>query len=575
MAPGAPILAPRVGMVMVPESHRPTIRVSDMLSGISLRYDYEELKVATRDWSKSRQLGSGSYGAVFKGEMEDGTEVAIKMIDLGALGAAGQTEDMAGFEEEVKNLSKFRHPNLVTLIGWGKHEQFRYLVYELMTGGDVYDRLLKSRKRDHPVPFLWCDRVSALLDAASGLSHMHNSKPKAFHRDIKAANILLDRHGTAKMADFGLSCTSSGKGQRGHQVKVKTISGTPGYACPIYARTGTVTEFSEVYSFGMVILEVLTSIPPATADPSKPGGIAYPIEAQLLPGSAGAVERCVQAADRTAAWPKGLPEDLASLGIRCVNASDEESRPRFVEVVRSLRLLLEKYPRPQAGTSPCHGSGYLENVSSQEMSQGSGPSPSRPAPFSLELVAADGLQVESLPQQRRHLHLMASGEAGGRLTAPVGRQYQQDLFESWLQNPELCSCISRLSFEVSWAPGPSDMQITAKGNNPITLNGHILARGDSMALDLGSEVGFPYSQTGELALFLRLRFRRAAAVEYLNAAVAPTAVLDFGEERLGSCPWVLRCSFVEGLGGEAALQPRSDPKKDPRCGELTSFFWWL
>ncbi|CAE7779935.1 unnamed protein product [Symbiodinium microadriaticum] len=551
MAPGAAIMAPRIGMVtMVSESQRrPTVRVSEMLAEIAIRYNYEELKAATRDWSKGRQLGSGSYGAVFKGEMEDGSEVAIKMIDLGALGAAGQTEDMAGFEEEVKNLSKFRHPNLVTLIGWGKHEQFRYLVYELMTGGDVYDRIQKSRRRENPTPFIWYERISALLDAASGLSHMHNSKPKAFHRDIKAANILLDRHGTAKMADFGLSCTSSGQGQSGSHVKVKTISGTPGYACPIYARTGRVTEFSEVYSFGMVILEVLTAIPPATADPSKPGGIAYPIETQLLPGSPGAVERCVSAADKTAGWPKGLAEDLSGLGIRCVNANDENLRPKFVEVVRALRQLGEKYPRPQAGQN----SGYVEQLSSQEMSQGSGPSPSGPSPFSLELISSDGLQVDNLPQQRRFLHLMVSGEVAGRLIAPVGRQYQPDLFQSWLQNPELNSCVSRLSFEVSWAPGPSgpsDVQISAKGNNPITLNGHILARGESMALDLNSEVGFPYSQTGELSLFLRLRFSRAATVESFGAAVAPTAVLDFGEERVGSCPWVLRCSFVEGLSDE-------------------------
>ncbi|CAE8584858.1 unnamed protein product, partial [Polarella glacialis] len=124
--------------------------------------------------------------------MEDGSEVAIKMIDLSVLSAQGQTPDMAGFEEEVQTLSKFRHPNLVTLLGWGKHGQYRYLVYELMLGGDTFDRMLKSRQRVNPAPFLWCDRISALLDAATGLSHMHNSKPKAFHRDIKSANILLD-----------------------------------------------------------------------------------------------------------------------------------------------------------------------------------------------------------------------------------------------------------------------------------------------------------------------------------------------------------------------------------------------
>merc|ERR1719352_2115691 len=104
---------------------------------------------------------------------------------------------------------------------------------------------------------------------------MHNSKPKGFHRDIKAANILTDKHGTAKMADFGLSCTSKAGSDNLH-VTCKTISGTPGYACPIYSKTGRVTEGSEVYSFGMVLIELLTGLAPAAADPQRPGGVIYP-----------------------------------------------------------------------------------------------------------------------------------------------------------------------------------------------------------------------------------------------------------------------------------------------------------
>eukprot|EP00434_Breviolum_minutum_P017629 symbB.v1.2.015560.t1/scaffold1166.1/size134334/11 len=285
MAFGVPRQAMPPRVIMPMKAGAATMRVSEAMRGISLQYDHKDLSDATLNWSKSRQLGSGSYGAVFKGEMKDGTQVAIKMIDLGALKSSGQTEDMAGFDQEVATLSKFRHPNLVTLIGWGKHYELphRYLVYELMTGGDIYDRLLKSRKRQNPVAFHWYERLSALLDAASGLSHMHNSKPEAFHRDIKSANILLDRHGTAKMADFGLSITS--KAGDAKSCKVDTISGTPGYACPIYARTGQVTEFSEVYSFGMVILEVLTAIPPAMADNTKPAMWSI-IALLLLPAAA-------------------------------------------------------------------------------------------------------------------------------------------------------------------------------------------------------------------------------------------------------------------------------------------------
>jgi len=165
-------------------------RMSAHLRSISLEYTYEELTASTLNWHSSKTLGSGSYGAVLKGELEDGSEVAIKVLDLKALGASGQGAEMAGFEEEVTMLSKFRHPNLVTLLGWGKHDSFRYLVYELLAGGDVFQRLQKS-KRSGGAPFHWFERLSVLLDSAIGLSHMHNSKPKAFHRDIKSANILL------------------------------------------------------------------------------------------------------------------------------------------------------------------------------------------------------------------------------------------------------------------------------------------------------------------------------------------------------------------------------------------------
>merc|ERR1719487_2170619 len=131
-------------------------------------------------------------------------------------------------------LSRFRHPNLVTLLGWGQQALSRYLVYEFLVGGDVFRRLLKSRQPGG-LPFHWHERLSVCLDASTGLSHMHNSTPKAFHRDIKSANILIDKNGTAKMADFGLSLINhkrKGGEWQSKAMTVEQISGTPGYACP-------------------------------------------------------------------------------------------------------------------------------------------------------------------------------------------------------------------------------------------------------------------------------------------------------------------------------------------------------
>mmetsp|Transcript_126069 Transcript_126069/g.364791 ORF Transcript_126069/g.364791 Transcript_126069/m.364791 type:complete len:216 (-) Transcript_126069:8-655(-) len=201
------------------------------LNKYSLEFQYEDIRRATRCFDPQLRLGKGAFGAVFRGLRADGTEVAVKAIDVPAEG---------GFEEEVRVLSKFRHPNLVILMGFARYGSKRFLIYELLEGGDVYKRLQRSSIEGKPFP--WRCRVGAAYDAACGLSHLHNSEPEAFHRDIKSANILLDRNGTAKMADFGLACMTHAAAHR-----VKQASGTVGYACPLYVQRGVVTEGSEVW----------------------------------------------------------------------------------------------------------------------------------------------------------------------------------------------------------------------------------------------------------------------------------------------------------------------------------------
>ncbi|CAK0851220.1 unnamed protein product, partial [Prorocentrum cordatum] len=107
---------------------RPT---DSSLNQISLEYSYAELQQATRCFDATTRLGHGSFGGVFRGIQRDGTEVAVKVLDV---------PEEGGFEEEVRVLSKFRHPNLVILMGFGRHESKRFLVYELLAGGDVHRR---------------------------------------------------------------------------------------------------------------------------------------------------------------------------------------------------------------------------------------------------------------------------------------------------------------------------------------------------------------------------------------------------------------------------------------------------
>jgi len=296
-------------------------RTDSHLNQANNEYSEEDLRCATQGFDKSCLLGSGSFGQVYKGTMKDGTEVAIKVL---------QVPEEGGFEDEVRVLSRFRHPNLVILMGFARHAAtgWRSLIYEFCAGGDAAQRISRSRHRKEL--FSGRERLSAALDAACGLSHLHNMTPRAFHRDIKSQNILLDKNGTAKMADFGLACLSSAS-----QHKVHRVGGTVGYACPEYLRTGLITEGAEVYSFGMVLLELLTGVPPAICRPGGQSG-EYNYLVDWLQGSS---EKVQQMLDQTASFAPRTAEAMSELAFRCTRLPSTE-RPLFKQLVEELRNLL-------------------------------------------------------------------------------------------------------------------------------------------------------------------------------------------------------------------------------------------
>lgn len=568
------------------ESYGRQPRMSAQLRAISIEYSHDDLAAATGNFSKDSQLGSGNYGSVYRGELQDGSLVAIKAIDLGAIQAAGQSGEAAGFEDEVQTLSKWRHPNLVTLQGWGKHQNMRYLIYELLEGGDAFQRLSKSKQGK--LAFSWWERLSVLLNACQGLSHMHNNKPKGFHRDIKSANILLDRHGTAKMADFGLSCAGYT-----NSVRVKTISGTPGYACPIYTRTGCVTEGSEVYSFGMCMLEFLCTMAPAIADPRKPGAVRYPIAENIQPNRPDAVQRAVNQADRDAGWPAPLATEIATLGVRCVNDRDENARPKFVEVVRALRKMTENYPAPEkftvTGSLPpsfasqvpqppaqvvvANAATKLASVAAQPKAVAGYPGaggahlaqqmPQKQTPLAqmqlvLVLMSAAGVDVDGLPRKLTLTPTTPSSESspGTKLVAYIGRQHQPELFEAWLPDLSLRNCISRTAFEVTLGPARSSeadaLWVVVRGANPMTVDGRSTPRGAATPVQLGSEVGF-CSDSDVRSTFLALRLQPAhLALPAAGPAVGVPAAAAAAAVAAASTP-----SAVQGQAASAVPVPVS------------------
>eukprot|EP00930_Biecheleria_cincta_P030554 TRINITY_DN21164_c0_g1_i1.p1 TRINITY_DN21164_c0_g1~~TRINITY_DN21164_c0_g1_i1.p1 ORF type:complete len:680 (-),score=120.72 TRINITY_DN21164_c0_g1_i1:12-2051(-) len=294
---------------------------------LSLRFSEEDLVLATNQFAPDRLLGRGSHGSVYRGRLRDGYEVAVKVLAV----KHGYT-DVSGFADEIVVLSRYRHPNLVTLMGYGISQDSTYLVYELLAGGDVASRLQACQRR----PFAWAARVEAARGACYGLSYLHGSTPRAFHRDVKSANILLDRAGNAKLADFGLAGIAT---SIDGDMACERVSGTPGYACPEYVRTGRISESSEVFSFGVVLLELLLNLRPAVM--GSGGSTIFPILQTVLPQSADARQRTLAALDASAQWPASSAASLAQLALHSI-AAEQQLRPGFRGIAEELSRIAEE-----------------------------------------------------------------------------------------------------------------------------------------------------------------------------------------------------------------------------------------
>ncbi|KAJ0243117.1 Serine-threonine/tyrosine-protein kinase [Hirschfeldia incana] len=214
-------------------------------------FTYQEMKLATKQFRPDYILGEGGFGVVYKGVIDDSvrpgyksTKVAIK--ELNPEGFQGDREWLA----EVNYLGQLSHPNLVKLIGYCCEDEHRLLVYEYMSLGSLEKHLF----RRVGCTLTWSKRVKIALDAAKGLAFLHGAERSVIYRDLKTANILLDEFYNAKLADFGLAKD----GPRGDQTHVSTrVMGTYGYAAPEYVMTGHLTSRSDVYGYGVLLLEML------------------------------------------------------------------------------------------------------------------------------------------------------------------------------------------------------------------------------------------------------------------------------------------------------------------------------
>lgn len=219
-------------------------------------FTYEELALATENFSTTNLLGQGGFGYVHKGVLPNGKEVAVKQLKTGS--NQGERE----FQAEVDTISRVHHRHLVSLVGYCISGDQRMLVYEYISNKTLEFHLHVGEERP---PMRWATRLKIALGAAKGLAYLHEDcQPKIIHRDIKAANILIDDDFEAKVADFGLAKFSFDT-----DTHVSTrVMGTFGYLAPEYASSGKLTEKSDIFSFGVVLLELITGRRPV--DKARP-----------------------------------------------------------------------------------------------------------------------------------------------------------------------------------------------------------------------------------------------------------------------------------------------------------------
>ncbi|CAI5458631.1 unnamed protein product [Closterium sp. Yama58-4] len=217
--------------------------------GMVMRMDV--IRAATGGFAAENIIGKGGFGTVYKGELADGTGVAVKRMEVAQLAKKGDSE----FQAEIEVLSSVRHRHLLGLLGYAVEGNERVLVYQLMARGPLSRHLFDHRRLALP-PLTWRARVSVALDVARGVEYLHSLAHTSFiHRDLKASNILLDEGMRARVADFGLVKHSKGDGMQSIETR---IAGTFGYLAPEYAVTGRVTTRSDVYSYGVVLMELIT-----------------------------------------------------------------------------------------------------------------------------------------------------------------------------------------------------------------------------------------------------------------------------------------------------------------------------
>lgn len=295
-----------------------------IFTDIGVRLTFEDVVRATGSFNASNCIGSGGFGATYKAEISPGVLVAIKRL------AIGRFQGVQQFDAEIKTLGRLRHPNLVTLIGYHASETEMFLIYNYLPGGNL-EKFIQERST-RAVDWRVLHKIA--FDIARALAYLHDlCVPRVLHRDVKPSNILLDDDYNAYLSDFGLARllgTSETHATTG-------VAGTFGYVAPEYAMTCRVSDKADVYSYGVVLLELISD--KKALDPSfSTFGNGFNIV-----GWASMLIRQGRAKEFFTAglWDAGPHDDLVEvlhLALVCT-VETLSTRPTMKQVVRRLKQL--------------------------------------------------------------------------------------------------------------------------------------------------------------------------------------------------------------------------------------------
>ncbi|CAH8256248.1 unnamed protein product [Arabidopsis lyrata] len=320
-------------------------------------FEMNTIETATNNFSLSNKLGQGGFGSVYKGKLQDGKEIAVKRLSS----SSGQGKEE--FMNEIVLISKLQHKNLVRILGCCIEGEEKLLIYEFMLNKSLDTFLFDSTKR---IEIDWPKRFDILQGIARGIHYLHrDSRLKVIHRDLKVSNILLDEKMNPKISDFGLARMYQGTEYQDNTLRVV---GTLGYMAPEYAWTGMFSEKSDIYSFGVLMLEIISGekISRFSYGKEEKNLIAYAWESWCETGGVDLLDKDV--AD--SCHPLEV-ERCVQIGLLCVQHQPAD-RPNTIELL-SMLTTTSDLPSPKQPTFVVHtrddGSSSKDLITVNEMTK--------------------------------------------------------------------------------------------------------------------------------------------------------------------------------------------------------------